>query len=183
MVDDGCLDVVPPRTLKRAVSRRHALRDHLHGCHDGRELLAFSQPFADRTIAAVLAEARHHQVPYPTQPDEGRRLTAKCSAESPKLDEGAGDECCLCVVAEAKSVADSRSDGVDVFKCATELDEQTLAQVAKIKIPLRAEKKEKPEPAAIVPSDDGPDFESVDDLDDDDATDDIEVVEEKEEDY
>lgn len=70
-------------------------------------------------------------------------------------------------------------------KCQTELDEQTLAQVAKI--PLKAEKKEKPEPAAVASTEDGPDsgpdFESVDDLDDDDGTDDIEVVEEKEEDY
>ncbi len=69
-------------------------------------------------------------------------------------------------------------------KCSAELDEQMLTQVAKIP---RAAKKEKPQPVAVVPSDDGPDsgpdFESVDDLDDDDGTDDIEVVEEKEEDY
>lgn len=64
-------------------------------------------------------------------------------------------------------------------KCAVELDEATLAQVAKI--PLKAEKKEKPAPAVVAEdeADSGPGFESVDDLGGDDDVEDIEVVEDK----
>jgi len=71
-------------------------------------------------------------------------------------------------------------------KCSAELNEQTLAQVAKL--PVKHEKKEKPEPAQQMlasdeAADSAPDFESVEDLGGDDDVEDIEVVEDKDDEY
>jgi uncharacterized protein (TIGR02300 family) len=65
-------------------------------------------------------------------------------------------------------------------KCNAEFDASAI--VPPHKYPIKAEKKERPEPTP-VPGDEAPEaaaeFESVDDLGDDDAAEEIEVVEEK----
>src|SRR5712692_974647 len=122
LLGDGHLDPRFARQLHRSGSSAHTFGHHAHRADNLIEPAALAQLHAHGAVAAERAGARQHQIAHAGQPRESFAQPAQRAGQTRHLRKAASDQRGGGVVAEAQSLADSCSDGDDVFHRAAQLD-------------------------------------------------------------
>ena len=119
---DRHLDAVTARELPDGLRRADALDDHRGMAERFGLRLASSHPLAKRPVAAVLAEARHHEIAQAGETRERVRVGAERQAQARDLGQTSRHERRLGVVAQSDPVRDARRHRHHVLDRPADLD-------------------------------------------------------------